>query len=34
MRSTTGAKLFMLAVHVTAVIAGIYGGLWIFDQVS
>jgi hypothetical protein len=29
--NTTGMKLFMVAVHVAALIAGILGGQWVFD---
>jgi hypothetical protein len=31
---TVGMKLFMLAVHVTAVVAGIAGGRWFFETFS
>jgi hypothetical protein len=32
--NTVGAKVFMLAVHVVAVLGGILGGVWVFDQFS
>lgn len=32
MRNTTGAKLFMWGVHVTAIVAGLLAGGWLFDQ--
>jgi hypothetical protein len=29
--NTAGMKLFMVAVHVAALVAGILGGQWVFD---
>ncbi len=34
MTTSTGAKLFMLAVNVSAVVAGILGGVWFFERFS
>jgi hypothetical protein len=33
-RSTVGAKVFMLAVNVAAIVGGIAGGIWFFDRFS
>jgi len=33
-RTSTGTKLFMLAVDVSAVVAGILGAVWFFDRFS
>jgi hypothetical protein len=32
--NSTRSKLFMLAVNLSAVVAGILGGRWFFDQFS
>ena len=31
---TVGMKIFMIVVHVAAVVAGIAGGRWIFETFS
>jgi hypothetical protein len=33
-RTSTGTKLFMLAVEVSAIVVGILGGVWFFDRFS
>jgi hypothetical protein len=33
-KTSTGTKLFMFAVDVSAVVAGILGGIWFFDRFS
>jgi hypothetical protein len=33
-RTSTGTKLFMLVVDVSAVVAGIFGAVWFFDRFS
>jgi hypothetical protein len=33
-RTSTGTKLFMLAVDVSAIVVGIFGGVWFFDRFS
>jgi hypothetical protein len=32
--NSAAAKLFMLAVHVSAVVGGIAFGVWVFDRFS
>ena len=34
MRNTAAAKLFMWAVHLTAAVAGLAAGVWLFDYFS
>ena len=34
MRTSTGTKLFMLAVNLSAIVVGIVGGVWFFDRFS
>jgi hypothetical protein len=34
MRTSAGTKLFMIAVNVSAIVAGILGGVWFFDRFS
>ncbi len=34
MRTSTGTKLFMLAVNLSAIAVGILGGVWFFDRFS
>ncbi len=34
MRSTSGAKLFMWGIHITAVVAGIYAAVWSFETLT